>query len=158
MHDRFLKAVQPLVLGTQSLAIRLLRGTTLGIRVVVADGEKVLLVRHTYIPGWYFPGGAVDPGETAERAAARELDEEAGLELTAPPSLVGVFFNARMANRDHVLVYRADGWRRAREFVPTREIAEAAFFPLDGLPETTTQATRARLDELFSGAPSSSLW
>lgn len=38
-------------------------------------------------PGqWAFPGGSVDPGETIEQAATRELSEEVGLEL--PPDAI----------------------------------------------------------------------
>ena len=36
---------------------------TVGARVMVVDGDKVLLIRHTYEPGWQFPGGGVGPGE-----------------------------------------------------------------------------------------------
>jgi 8-oxo-dGTP pyrophosphatase MutT (NUDIX family) len=59
---------------------------------------EVLLLKRTesakFMPGvWVFPGGAVDPddgeGEAAYRAcAARELAEEAGIELPADEELV----------------------------------------------------------------------
>jgi 8-oxo-dGTP pyrophosphatase MutT (NUDIX family) len=41
------------------------RRMTLGVRVVLLDGNRVFLIRHTYLPGWQFPGGGVEPGETA---------------------------------------------------------------------------------------------
>jgi ADP-ribose pyrophosphatase YjhB (NUDIX family) len=158
MGDRFLEAVQPLVLSAQSLALRLFRGTTLGVRAIVGDGETVLLVRHTYVPGWHFPGGAVDPGESAVDAVARELLEEASLEAAVSPELLGIHFNVRMARRDHVLVYRVAEWREKRAFTPTREIAEARFFFRDALPDGATKATRARLAELHEGVPRSVFW
>jgi 8-oxo-dGTP pyrophosphatase MutT (NUDIX family) len=46
------------------------------------DGRILLVRMHRYVPdrwSWEFPGGAIDSGETAERAALRELNEEVGI-------------------------------------------------------------------------------
>jgi ADP-ribose pyrophosphatase YjhB (NUDIX family) len=48
--------------------------------VVVHDG-KVLLVRIKSSGKYWFPGGAIDLGETLEAAAKREVREEAGIEI-----------------------------------------------------------------------------
>jgi len=138
---------------------RVTRGLTLGVRGVVLDGEgRVFLIRHTYVPGWHLPGGGVEAGETALEALRRELLEEACIEIAGPPELVGVFFNAKVSQRDHVLVYAIRDFTVAGPKQPDREIAEAGFFPLDRLPEGTTEATRRRLAEIVSGHPVTESW
>ncbi len=55
---------------------------------VVLDGDRVLMVQRRNPPDaglWGFPGGHVEPGETALAAAAREALEETG--VTAIPRL-----------------------------------------------------------------------
>jgi 8-oxo-dGTP pyrophosphatase MutT (NUDIX family) len=42
---------------------------TLGVRgVVIDENDRVLLVRHSYISGWHFPGGGVEARETVADA------------------------------------------------------------------------------------------
>lgn len=45
------------------------------------NGQILILKRAVgeAVGGWYLPGGAVDPGETVEEGARRELIEESGL-------------------------------------------------------------------------------
>jgi ADP-ribose pyrophosphatase YjhB (NUDIX family) len=119
---------------------RFARAMTLGVRALVIDKEgRIFLVKHSYVRGWYLPGGGVEAGETLSEALARELREEGNIEVTAPPQLHGVFYNSRESRRD-------------------REIIAHGFFALDALPNDTTAATRARIIEVFGGAPVSERW
>jgi ADP-ribose pyrophosphatase YjhB (NUDIX family) len=134
------------------------RGMTLGVRGVVEDAEgRVLLVRHTYVAGWYFPGGGVESGETALEALAREMAEEGGVAVAAPPTLAGFYANGPTFPNDHIVLYRVGDWRPC---LPSSdgEIAERGFFALDALPPDTSPGTRARLRELYEGAPPSPFW
>jgi ADP-ribose pyrophosphatase YjhB (NUDIX family) len=137
---------------------RIRRPVTLGVRAIVRDPEgRVLLVRHTYVPGWYLPGGAVDRGESVIDSLTHELLEEANVRIVGTPRLLGIYFNA-YASSDHVALFEVNEFAQTAPKRPDHEIAEARFFPLDALPEGTTPATRARLDELLSGDPISSTW
>jgi 8-oxo-dGTP pyrophosphatase MutT (NUDIX family) len=132
---------------------------TIGVRIIVRDeGGRVLLVRHTYTPGWHFPGGAIDKRETAADAAVRELREEALIEATTVPRLMGVYLNLTQKKSDHIVCFEADEWRPVEGRKRALEIAETGFFPVDALPEGTTGGTRRRLAELSGVAVQSTAW
>jgi len=136
------------------------RPMTLGVRAVIHDAaeRKVFLIRHTYVPGWQLPGGGVERDETMLEALSREVLEETAIRLTAAPELRSVHLNRQASPRDHVALYLVSEWEQVGRKQPDREIAEAGFFPLDGLPELTTPATRRRLAEIFGGEPVSEFW
>lgn len=134
-----------------------LRGLTLGVRALVFDGAGgILLVRHSYLPAWHFPGGGVEYGETAVEAVRRELAEEGGVALSAEPRLVGLFRNPEWTAGDHIAFFEAGSWTPC----PSRwgvEIEAAQFFSPKALPEDVHGSVRRRLAEL-SGGPVTSIW
>ena len=141
------------------LYFRFARGMTLGVRAVVVDADKrVFLVRHTYVSGWYLPGGGVEVGQTFHAALEMELREEGRIALTGEPVLHGVFLNDHVSVRDHVAVYVVRDFAQDHLPEPNSEIAETGFFALDALPGDTTEGTRQRLAEIFDGKPVIPTW
>ena len=153
------RKAEPTIRRVLHLYWRLSRGMTLGVRAVVINDEgRVFLVKHTYIAGWHLPGGGVEPGETVLDALARELKEEGNIELLDMPALFGVYFQATVSRRDHVVLFVVQHFRQPAPPVPDREIMAHGFFPLDALPQDTSAATRARIAEVIMGAPVSPRW
>jgi 8-oxo-dGTP diphosphatase len=76
---------------------------------IVREG-KVLLIKRAYAPYqnlWTLPGGRIEPGETIEQCAIREIAEEVGLTIRNPkPVMVqslgrdGEFLLSVFATRD----------------------------------------------------------
>lgn len=138
---------------------RFSRGLTMGAQGVVLDADsQVLLVRHGYRPGWHFPGGGVERGETLLDALARELEEETGVRLNKPPELHGLFCNGDSFPGDHIAVFIVREWDRPRAPQPNAEIAEQRFFAAGSMPEDTDAGTRRRLAELLNGNIISDKW
>ncbi len=137
---------------------RLTRGKTLGVRGLVLDEHgRVLLIEHTYVEGWWLPGGGVDAGETSQAAVARELREEAGVNPLETPKLLSVHANEAFFPGDHVLLFRVDRWERCAA-ASQGEIKNVGFFAPDALPENTNLGTRRRIQEALMGTPAALDW
>ncbi|MCP3391655.1 NUDIX domain-containing protein [Bradyrhizobium sp. CCGB12] len=157
--DRVRRKAEPLLRRIFHAYFLLVRGMTLGVRAVVLDAEnRVFLVRHSYVSGWYLPGGGVDFGETMEEALRRELKEEGDIDLIGEVVLHGIFLNSHVSRRDHVAVYVIRQFSQDRLPAPNREIVECGFFAITALPEGTTPGTRLRIAEVAGGQAPIATW
>lgn len=76
--------------------------------VLVENGKVALIERHRAGRHYYvFPGGGVDPGESPEQAAVREMEEETGLHVIVQRKLAEIHFG--LSEQVYYLVDRLDG-------------------------------------------------
>ena len=98
----------------QRLSWRIFRPLTIGVRLLAVLDGRILLVKHTYMDGWYLPGGGVQSGETLGDAIRREAAEETGAVLHEL-WLFGVYSNFSEAKSDHVVVFCSEDFDRATD-------------------------------------------
>ncbi|MDV6373332.1 NUDIX domain-containing protein [Deinococcus arenicola] len=120
-----------------------------GSNVLVTDKQgRLLLLRHGGTGKWTVPGGSLEPGETFEACARRELFEETGLsaatleplEMLCGPDYRFTYLHGDVVDNVSVL-YRAQGV--SGELIPQEgEVLEVGWFGVDELPP----------DEELSGA------
>jgi len=114
-----------------------------GVKCVIAHGDSVVLVRHTYGPRrvWQLPGGGLHRGESTLAAARREMREELGLRDVDYHPLVEL--ELRLAHR-LVTITCVHAELAAPELDPDPvEIAEARFFPRHALPAPLGEEVRS---------------
>jgi 8-oxo-dGTP pyrophosphatase MutT (NUDIX family) len=112
-----------------------------GAAVIVLDFHNhVLLLQRADTGGWGLPGGFMEPGESLEETARREVMEEVGLELDEL-TLMSVFSGAdqyfRYPNGDEVFnvttVYTANP-RDLNFDLDPQEATAVRFFHVDDIP------------------------
>ncbi len=144
MHQLFLLFAR-LVHRANRIRLRITRPITLGVRVLLVRDGSVLLVKHTYHPGWLLPGGGVKRGETLEQAARREVREETGL-VPGDLRLIGMFTNFYECKSDHVAVFSSTDFDPAQLRPDRWEIESAQFFPSCALPQDLLPGHRRRIE------------
>ncbi len=134
------------------------RSLTLGTRTLILDSDnRVLLVKHTYAPGWLFPGGGVERGETIFQSAVREIREESGIIAGEEPVLKGICLNDANFAGDHIAILVVRKFSQS-PWMPTLEISHAQFFSVNQLPYDTTGGTRRRLAEILENRDIAPIW
>jgi 8-oxo-dGTP diphosphatase len=125
---------------------------TLAAAVVLFDPDgRVLLVHQTYGGcRWGLPGGRLEPGESPQQAAVREVAEEAGVDVTLD-HLVAVY---SLRSRRHGLRFIFRGTIRRGDPQPGSdgEISEVAWFEVDHLPENITNTAPFGIRDAAAGS------
>lgn len=129
-----------------------------GAAVLVEDGEgRLLLQRRTDDHLWSFSAaGSMEPGESAEETACRELLEETGLAARSL-QLLGVYSGK---NEHHIYpngdeVYNVEFFFSCRDWSGTlrcqeTEVEELRFFAPDALPSDLSRGLQRRLTDWFA--------
>lgn len=135
----------------------LLGMVTLGARAIVLNSDnQILLVKHTYQPHWYIPGGGVKKGESVKNAMLRELQEEVGLTIIGEPELFGIYYHTYLGVPDYPVIYVVKNYSLAD--VNSSEIEKIDWFDYASLPEMVSPGTKRRLNEYFNQVPRADNW
>ena len=111
------------------------------VAAVIRDGNRIFATQRGYgeqKDGWEFPGGKIEPGETAEQAVVREIREELDTGITVGDRLTAIEYDypafhlsmqcfwATICDGEPVLKeHEAAKWLRAEE------LDEVAWLPAD---------------------------
>ena len=124
----------------------------LDVRGVIADGERVLLVRGTDDAAWTLPGGWAEVGETPSQAVEKEVRQEAGFEVRAAKLLAVLNRDARRRPR-----FPYHGWKIyflcevVAEGEPDGiETDAVGFYGEDELPQLSFRLPPAHLERVFA--------
>lgn len=118
--------------------------------------RQILLVRHSYQPGWMLPGGGVGRAEPPTDAIMRELREEVGMTGASAPELFALYTRKAGWATNLVAVFRVDDIEI--NFKPNFEIVDARFADPDDLPAETTPPTARRIKEALGQEPRRPFW
>jgi 8-oxo-dGTP pyrophosphatase MutT (NUDIX family) len=151
------RAIYRLAYAGLTVYWRVSRPTMTGVKCLITDGDRLLLVRHAYgRQAWDLPGGSRKRGETPLAAARREMREELGVTIDDWQELGQI--DLRMNHRaDSLYCFHAE-LKAPTLAIDRGELACVSWFELDRLPAELSRfvhatLTRWRLVELGSPAP-----
>ena len=128
------------------------------VAAILNEKNEVLLVKKRKEKLWGFPGGGIEPDETAHQALKRELKEEINCEAEIG-KLIALYTNPKYdityhnGDRIHpIMIFFRCSITSKDTFHPSEEIEEMRYFSKDELPEMRECCVRKAKD-LFLNRP-----
>ena len=115
-----------------------------GVGVIVTNPEGQILIGQHDSGMWATPGGHVEPGETYEEAAVRELREEAGIVAHEQRRIGAAYLENNDSEIWHVPYYR--GKLKDSAEMSNLKFVDAKDLPLDGMRHCSKQGLLLFLD------------
>ena len=116
-------------------------GTVVVALTFIRQGDRILLVRQAYGERyWSLPGGKMEPGESIDQAAIREVKEETGLEVRIT-RVVGLYSKPAEGG----LAVTFEGEVVGGTLQAANEISECRYCPPEQLPEPVRAHLRERV-------------
>lgn len=121
------------------------RPSTHGVRCLIINENKILLIKHTYGSELKTTvGGGVNKNEELKQAVFREVEEETGIVLDDATE-IGIVLHTKEFKNDTIHVFIAE--TTTTQLVLDRsEILEAQWYPLNNLPDDTSPLFKQFLD------------
>jgi 8-oxo-dGTP diphosphatase len=138
----------------KEVARHLLRRPVVGVAAAATTPDgRWLLIRRGDTGQWALPGGTLEWGETLQRAAVRELEEEAGVERITLGNLLGVYSEPGRDERFHAvtILVRAEVDAPVRPPMNPVEITEVGLFADSELPTTLAHGMGQMLENARRG-------
>ncbi|AUZ25279.1 DNA mismatch repair protein MutT [Bacillus subtilis] len=116
--------------------------------IVMNEKHQILLVKRKDVPLWDLPGGRIDPGETAEAAAVREVLEETGYSAVLSAK-IGVYLRPKFQDEQYVF---AGNITSGRAIVTGMETADMKWFSPQRLPLLMVPNRKRQISDFMNGA------
>ncbi|MDG1895093.1 MAG: NUDIX domain-containing protein [Fuerstiella sp.] len=122
-----------------------------GAVAVVFDDKKenVLLVKRRDVPIWVLPGGGIDPGESPDVAAVREVQEESGLEVRVVRQVAVYSPTGKLTSETHLFECCIVGGQTCI----SSESTDVGFFPVDKYPPPIFEVHNGWLKDTCANRP-----
>ncbi len=140
-RQKIIRFLTPVILPIVKIYWGIFKPETYGVKVIIENNGKFLLVRNAYgSKRWTFPGGRIEKNEAAIAAAAREIREEVQLNIS---NLIFIdqIVSTSEGKRDNVSIFRASS--ESSEITSDEfEIEEAGWFAPENFPEISLIAEK----------------
>lgn len=121
--------------------------TKVAVFVFIRRTNTILLVKQRQgSQNWSLPGGTMEPGESLDETAVREVKEETGLDIQLT-RVVGLYSKPD----ENALAITFEAQVISGKLAPANEISAVAYFSLDNLPKTMRAHMQRRMDDYLAG-------